>query len=413
MHFPFGTACFFGVVFMNSVIARDISSLSGKIIRLVFSERKNAGFEFSKVNARPFAAKGGKTKWQLEQFKGAQVFHKNLEPEEFLSWVEETGEKNFRQAVLTAEGTSIHYTIFPDKTKRKESANTAKAQKKEHNREKTYLLREGENIPALVDLGIFSKNFKIINSKYDKYKQINRFIELIDDCFSKSNLSEITILDFGCGKSYLTFIVYYYFTKIKNIKAHVVGFDLKKDVVENCNAIAKRYGYENLEFFVNDVTSDRVFTGKADMIITLHACDIATDYALFYAIENRIKNIFSVPCCQHEVNAQIKKGGDFDLLLSHGLIKERFCALFTDSLRAEILRRFGYQTDVIEFVDFEHSPKNLMLRCELKKEKTPGLSDLSALCEKYGTTQTLLRLSEDYIKQVITNQNTANDPQAF
>ena len=330
---------------MNSVIARDISSLSGKIIRLVFSERKNAGFEFSKVNARPFAAKGGKTKWQLEQFKGAQVFHKNLEPEEFLSWVEETGEKNFRQAVLTAEGTSIHYTIFPDKTKRKESANTAKAQKKEHNREKTYLLREGENIPALVDLGIFSKDFKIINSKYDKYKQINRFIELIDDCFSKSNLSEITILDFGCGKSYLTFIVYYYFTKIKNIKAHVVGFDLKKDVVENCNAIAKRYGYENLEFFVNDVTSDRVFTGKADMIITLHACDIATDYALFYAIENKIKNIFSVPCCQHEVNAQIKKGGDFDLLLSHGLIKERFCALFTDSLRAEILRRFGYQTD--------------------------------------------------------------------
>lgn len=397
---------------MNSTIAKDIAAFSDDVIKLVFSEKKNADFEFSKVAARPFDSKSG-TKWQLEQFKGAQVFHKNLSPEEFFSWIEKTGEKNFRQAVLTAEGTSVHYTIFPDKTKRKESSNSLKAQKKEHNREKTYILREGENIPALVDLGIFSKDFKIIKSKYDKYKQINRFIELIDDCFSKSSLSEITILDFGCGKSYLTFIVYYYFTKIKNIKAHVVGFDLKKDVVESCNAIAKRYGYENLEFFFNDVTSDRVFTGKADMIITLHACDIATDYALFYAIENKIKNIFSVPCCQHEINSQIKKGGDFDLLLSHGLIKERFCALLTDSLRAEILRRFGYETDVIEFVDFEHSPKNLMLRCELKKEKTPRLSDLSALCEKYGTTQTLLRLSEDYIKQVISNQSTADALQAF
>lgn len=383
---------------MNSVITKDISALSDKIIKLVFSEKKNPDSEFSKVSVKPFSSKNG-VKWQLEQFRDAQVFHKNLSFEQLLSWVEETGEKNFRQAVLTAQGTSIHYTIFPDKTKRRESANTLRTQKSGHNREKAYLLREGENIPALVDLGVFSKDFKIIRSKYDKYKQINRFVELIDDCFSKSSLDEITILDFGCGKSYLTFIVYYYFTKIRNIRAHVVGFDLKKDVVENCNSIAKRYGYTDLEFFVNDVTSDRVFSGKADMIITLHACDKATDYALFYAIENKIKNIFSVPCCQHEINSQIKKGGDFDLLLSHGLIRERFCALLTDSLRAEILRRFGYETDVIEFVDFEHSPKNLMLRCELKKEKTPELSDLSALCEKYGTAQTLLRLSKDFIEK--------------
>ncbi len=383
---------------MNSVITKDISALSDKIIKLVFSEKKKPDSEFSKVSVKPFSSKNG-VKWQLEQFRDAQVFHKNLSFEQFLSWVEETGEKNFRQAVLTAQGTSIHYTIFPDKTKRRESANTLRTQKSGHNREKAYLLREGENIPALVDLGVFSKDFKIIRSKYDKYKQINRFVELIDDCFSKSSLDEITILDFGCGKSYLTFIVYYYFTKIRNIRAHVVGFDLKKDVVENCNSIAKRYGYTDLEFFVNDVTSDRVFSGKADMIITLHACDKATDYALFYAIENKIKNIFSVPCCQHEINSQIRKGGDFDILLSHGLIRERFCALLTDSLRAEILRRFGYETDVIEFVDFEHSPKNLMLRCELKKEKMPELSDLSALCEKYGTAQTLLRLSKDFIEK--------------
>ena len=312
---------------MSSVIEKDILALEDRIIKIVFSERKQKDFEFSKISVRPFLSKG-KRMWQLEQFRGAQVFHKNLSLEQLLLWLEETGEKNFRQAALTAGGVNIHYTVFPDKIKRRESENSFAAEAKEHDREKAYILKEGENIPALVDLGVFSKDFRIIKSKYDKYKQINRFVELIDDCFSKSRLSDITILDFGCGKSYLTFIVYYYFTQIKKVKAKVVGFDLKRDVVENCNKIAKKYGYDNLEFFVNDVTSDRVFTGRADMVITLHACDIATDYALFYAVENRVKYIFSVPCCQHEVNSQIKKGGDFDLFLSHGLFKERFCALF-------------------------------------------------------------------------------------
>ncbi len=379
---------------MNQVIKKDLIALDGKIIKLVFSEKKDKNAEFDRVSVHPFSAKG-ETRWQLEQFRQKQVFHKNLSFEQLLLWIEETGEKSFRQLSLTAQGTSIHYTIFPDKTKRKESRNNLCAKELTHDRQKSYILKEGENILALVDLGVFSKDFKIIKSKYDKYKQINRFVELIDDCYAKSNLKEITILDFGCGKSYLTFIVYYYFRFVKKIKAKVVGFDLKKDVVENCNKIAEKYGYDDLEFFVNDVTSDRIFSGKADMVITLHACDIATDYALFYAIENKVKNIFSVPCCQHEVNSQIKPGGDFDLLLSHGLLKERFSALFTDSLRAEILSRFGYETDVIEFVDFEHSPKNLMLRCELKKEKAPEFADLLALCEKYGIDQTLLRLCAD------------------
>ncbi len=383
------------VIILSSVIEKDILSLEDSIIRIVFSEKKQSDVEFSKVSVRPFLSKG-KRIWQLEQFKGNQVFHKNLNLEQLFSWIEQTGEKSFRQASLTAGGVNIHYTVFPDKIKRRESSNNLSAQAKTHDREKTYLLKEGENIPALVDLGVFSKDFRIIKSKYDKYKQINRFVELIDDCFSKSELENITILDFGCGKSYLTFIVYYYFTQIRKIRAKVIGFDLKKDVVENCNRIAKKYGYNGLEFFVNDVTGDRVFSGRADMMITLHACDIATDYALFYAIENRVKNIFSVPCCQHEINSQIKKGGDFDLLLSHGLFKERFSALLTDSLRAEILTRFGYETDVIEFVDFEHSPKNLMLRCELKKEKQPNLSDISELCKKYGTNPTLLKLAKEY-----------------
>ncbi len=375
-----------------SIITDDIFSLEEKIKKIALSERKNKDFEFSKITVRPFKSKKG-TVWQLEQFRNNQVFHKNLSKEEFLLWISETGEKNFRQISLTAEGVNIHYTVFPDKIKRKETVNTVKkVGPKSHNKEKAYILKQGENIPALVDLGVFTKDFKVVNSKYDKYKQINRFIEIIDDSFNKMNKDEITILDFGCGKSYLTFIVYYYFTHIKKVKATVLGYDLKEDVVENCNKIAKSYGYDGLKFYVNDVTKGELFEGEVDMVITLHACDIATDFALYHAISHNVKHIFSVPCCQHEICSSIKKGGDYDILLSHGLIKERFSALLTDSIRAEILRLCGYETDIIEFVDFSHSPKNLMLRCKLKKPLTPDLSGVEELMERYSFKQKLYEL---------------------
>ena len=190
----------------------------------------------------------------------------------------------------------------------------------------------------------------------------------MDDAFRAEEREEITILDFGCGKSYLTFILYYYFTVKRGAKAKIIGYDLKEDVVENCNAIAKKYGYEGLTFVVSDVTRDTLADTKVDMIVTLHACDTATDYALWYAIEKGAPHIFSVPCCQHEVNSAIRKGGDYDLLLSHGLIKERFSALLTDAIRAAVLEDMGYEVDVIEFIDFAHSPKNIMLRAIRKKK---------------------------------------------
>ncbi len=375
-----------------SIITDDIIFLEEKIKKIALSERKNKDFEFSKITVRPFKSKNG-TVWQLEKFRDNKVFHENLSKEELFVWLTEAGEKNFRQISLTAEGVNIHYTVFPDKIKRKETANTVKkVEPKSHNKEKSYILKQGENIPALVDLGVFTKDFKVVNSKYDKYKQINRFIEIIDDSFNKMNKDEITILDFGCGKSYLTFIVYYYFTHIKKVKATVLGYDLKEDVVENCNKIAESYGYEGLKFYVNDVTKGELFEGEVDMVITLHACDIATDFALYHAISHKVKHIFSVPCCQHEICSSIKKGGDFDLLLSHGLIKERFSALLTDSIRAEILRLCGYETDIIEFVDFAHSPKNLMLRCKLKKPLTPDLTGIEELMKRYKFTQKLYDL---------------------
>lgn len=376
---------------MSFIICDDIKMLDGKVKKLSMSELKNKNYEFSKITARPFKSKKG-VMWQLEKSKNNQVFHQNMSEEEFLLWLSSEGKETFRQICLTGEGVTVHYTVFPDKVKRKETGNALKVNTQSHNKEKSYILKQGENIPALVDLGVFSKELTIVKSKYDKFKQINRFIEIIDDAFGKLNKDEVTILDFGCGKSYLTFIVYYYFTEIKKVKAKVIGYDLKEDVVKNCNEIAKRYGYNDLKFYVNDVTKGELYEGNVDMVITLHACDIATDFALFHAIENNVQHIFSVPCCQHEVCSSIKKGGDFDLLLNHGLIKERFSALLTDSIRAEILKECGYEVDIIEFVDFAHSPKNLMLRCKLKKSRKPQLEAVKTLTEKYGFTQKLFEL---------------------
>ncbi len=377
---------------MNYIICKDIENLTGKIKKIVFSSKRDKAYEYSKITLRPFMSKKGEM-WQLEKIKGPQAFHENLSSQELLERIDEELRHSFSQCCLTAEGTTLHYTIFPDKTKRKLTGNEIKVEKNaSHNKEKNYILRQGENIPALVDLGVFTEDFKVVKSKYDKYKQINRFIEIVDDAFSQYGKDEVTILDFGCGKSYLTFIIYYYFTVIKKVKATVIGYDLKQDVVKHCNEIAEKYGYENLKFYINDVTKGELYEGRVDMVITLHACDIATDFALYHAIENKVKHIFSVPCCQHEVCASIKKGGDFDLLLEHGLIKERFSALLTDSIRAEILKGCGYETDIIEFVDFAHSPKNLMLRCKLKKAKKPDLEPIRALTEKYGFTQKLFNL---------------------
>ena len=378
---------------MEFVICNDIKALGEKVKKLALSELKNKNYEYSKITARPFKSKKG-LMWQLEKTKGSQVFHENMTEADFLLWLSTEGKETFRQICLTAEGTTVHYTVFPDKVKRKETGNSLKVKAQSHNKEKAYILKQGENIPALVDLGVFSKELTIVKSKYDKFKQINRFIEIIDDAFGKIGKDEITILDFGCGKSYLTFIVYYYFTEIKKVKAKVIGYDLKEDVVKNCNEIAKRYGYTDLKFYVNDVTKGELYEGDIDMVITLHACDIATDFALYHAIENGVPHIFSVPCCQHEICSSIKKGGDYDLLLSHGLIKERFSALLTDSIRAELLKECGYEVDTIEFVDFAHSPKNLMLRCKLKKKKAPQLKSIKELTEKYGFTQKLFELLE-------------------
>lgn len=379
---------------MSNIITELTENLDN-IIKAVLSQ-PTEGAEYTKITVKPVIIKGN-LRFQLERFKDNKVYHLNLQKDEFIPWFEENADLQYKQILVTAKEESLHYHLKGTNYKKKVSENkTKKEVPLTHNREKAYILKEGENIPALVELGVFTSDFKIVKAKYDKYKQINRFIELVDDEFNKIDKKDITILDFGCGKSYLTFILYYYFAVKKGMNTKIIGYDLKKDVVENCNKIAEKYGYDNLKFVVSDVTKDNLYDEKIDMIVTLHACDTATDYALNYAISKGVKHIFSVPCCQHEINKQIKKGGDMDILLKYGIIKERVSALLTDSIRASVLEAMGYAVDVIEFIDFEHSPKNIMLRAKkTKKANTKLLETSQELCRKYSFKQTLLELVKE------------------
>ncbi len=365
--------------------------LSLQFVKITFSSPKG-GAEFEKITIRPVIIKD-KDQFQAERFKENKVFHLNIAKGEFEVWLSENLPLYAQICVFTA-GKTITFFAGKGKVKRSECKNDIKGEiNLSNNREKDYILKEGENIPPLVDLGVFTQDFRVVKAKYDKYKQINRFVELIDDECGKIEKDEITILDFGCGKSYLTFIVYYYFAKIKGKAVKIIGYDLKKDVVLNCNKIARKYGYDNLEFVVADVKKDVLYDREIDIVISLHACDTATDFALYYAISKGVKNVFSVPCCQHEVNLSIKKGGDMDCLLRYGIIKERVSALLTDSIRAMILEDMGYKVDVIEFVDLAHSPKNLMLRAKKTRgERRVNSPEIERLQRLYGFEQTLYKL---------------------
>ena len=280
--------------------------------------------------------------------------------------------------------------IFLGKKKNDNSKIVAKG----HNKEKNYILKEGMIIEPLIDLGVFTKEGKVVNSKYDKYKQINRFIEIIDDEIKKNNYKELTILDFGCGKSYLTFVLYYYFVKIKNINVKMIGLDLKEDVIKKCNDIAKRYNYENLHFELGDINGFK-YNNKVDMVITLHACDTATDYALYNAIKWNSKMIFSVPCCQHEFNSQMK-ANELSILTKYGIVQERVAALMTDSVRANLLECMGYKTQLLEFIDIAHSPKNILIRASKnnisKEKKEKSLNEVNNLIRTFNFNPTLYNL---------------------
>lgn len=377
-------------------IRDEIGAALPTLSKLVFSQPVDKSGD-AKVSVRPVLLKGG-LYFQTERVRDNKASHRNLSDEELLRLADEL-DGRYRQVLIVSERESAQYCLRAKGGYKKTSSAASlpvPGGAKSHNREKQYILAEGENIPALVDLGVFTQDFRVVRSKYDKYKQINRFVELIDHELGSANLREISILDFGCGKSYLTFILYYYFTVKKGMRAKIIGYDLKADVVERCNEIAARYGYDGLRFECADVTRDKLADEHIDMVVTLHACDVATDYALSYAAARKVRYIFSVPCCQHEVNLSIKKGGELDIFMGQGIIKERMCALLTDSVRECILKDLGYDVDMIEFIDFEHSPKNIMIRAKFTgRTHTKGRETVKALQERYGFQHTLMTLTEN------------------
>lgn len=362
------------------------------LIKVVCSNPFEKSAKYHKISLRPID-RGSERLFHAEKFTTTQAFHENLPTSGVIDWLLANVSGKFKQVCIFCENRTVTYLFSKNGSKRLENNTANKAQPQQFNRAKNYILKEGENIPAFVDLGIFTKELKVVQSKQDKFKQINRFVELIDDCFKNFDGKQITILDFGCGKSHLTFFIYYYFVEIKKVKAKIIGYDLKEEVVAHCNEVAQKYGYENLKFVVADVSKDKLCDEKIDMVVSLHACDTATDYALNFAVSKNVKYIFSVPCCQHEVNLSIQKGGDLDALLKFGIVKERVSALLTDSIRAMLLEDEGYSVDVLEFVDLAHSPKNLMIRARKTHAKSAkNRLEVENLQKRYQFSQTLYNL---------------------
>jgi SAM-dependent methyltransferase len=255
-----------------------------------------------------------------------------------------------------------------------ERVNSKKVVNLSHNRKKNYLLDEDTLYPFLVRLGVQTPDGKVKKQKHDKFRQINRFVEFIDDALDHLPKNRpVRILDFGSGKSYLTFALYHYLHIEKGLDIRVTGLDLKKEVIEECQQIANDLNYENLEFLVGDINDYNEET-SVDMVVTLHACDVATDMALARAVKWGAKVILSVPCCQHELNTQLNSPS-LDVMLQHGLVKERFAALATDSIRAELLKLVGYEAQLLEFIDMEHTPKNILIRAYFT-EKKPTTDDM-------------------------------------
>ena len=341
------------------------------ILAVLSSRRENTLPE--KVRLRPVLIKG-RVLFQAERFSGKQVFHTNYTREEALSFLEKALASDYGQ--LQCRGRELSGSV---RVSRKGKASvmpkremiTEAVRIAPQNRVKQYILKEGTAVPFLQDLGVMTADGKVVAKRYDKFRQINRFLEFIDDVADQLPKDrEITVLDFGCGKSYLTFAMYYYFRELRNMDVRIIGLDLKEDVIESCSRLAEDYGYEKLSFMTGDV-ADFHMTEDIDMMVTLHACDTATDYALFRGIQWGAKVILCVPCCQHEVNRQIAN----DLLepvLRYGILKERMAALITDGLRAELLCACGYDTQVLEFIDMKHTPKNLLLRAVRTGKKKDG-----------------------------------------
>ena len=374
--------------------------LNETLIRVILSNPSSKDGVI-KICARP-VLKNKTLLFQIEEYTKTQVFHKNLTAGDAGSYL--TGKlssdtssqtASFKNALVETQSFTANVLVSKKGTITiKKKMNASAKQPKislSHNRKKKYILEEGIPVPFLIDLGVMTQNGSIVNAHYDKFRQINRFLEYIEDILpSLPTDRELRILDFGCGKSYLTFAIYYYLKVLKGYPVRITGLDLKEDVIRHCNELAVKYGYDKLEFLCGDIA---YYDGcsQVDMVVTLHACDTATDYALAKAVGWGAKVILSVPCCQHELNKQIKN----DLLspvLHYGILKERMAALMTDGLRAQILEANGYRTQILEFIDMAHTPKNLLIRAVYNGHCADNKDQINELLAAFDVNPTLYRL---------------------
>ena len=353
---------------------------------VVSNPLSSAAFRRINISAKEI---GGAPCFQAVKLTDKQSFSENLSKAELLSLLLALSAE-YRQFDFWSE--RKHYTVKISK-KGKSSLIVQNGGAKlgsSHNRQKNYILNEA--IPPLVDLGIFTKDGKIVSSMYDKFRQINRFTEIVRDVIGERK--KMTVLDFGCGKSYLTFILYHYLVNMIGIDAEIIGLDLKDEVIKNCNALAQKYGYEKLHFETGDIGTYN-YSGRVDMVITLHACDTATDFALYNAIKWNCGIILSVPCCQHELNGQLKTD-NFEIMSRYGIIKERFAALATDAIRGNLLTAAGYSVSLMEFVDMAHSPKNILIRATKalipQKTRDKALLETEKLMSEFNFSPTLYNL---------------------
>lgn len=374
--------------------------LNETLIRVILSNPSSKDGVI-KICARPML-KNKSLLFQIEEYTKTQVFHKNLTAGDAGSYLtsklsSDTSSQtaSFKNALVETQSFTANVLVSKKRTITiKKKMNASAKQPKislSHNRKKKYILEEGIPVPFLIDLGVMTQNGNIVNAHYDKFRQINRFLEYIEDILpSLPTDRELRILDFGCGKSYLTFAIYYYLKVLKGYPVRITGLDLKEDVIRHCNELAVKYGYDKLEFLCGDIA---YYDGcsQVDMVVTLHACDTATDYALAKAVGWGAKVILSVPCCQHELNKQMKN----ELLspvLHYGILKERMAALMTDGLRAQILEANGYRTQILEFIDMAHTPKNLLIRAVYNGHCADNKAQINDLLAAFDVNPTLYRL---------------------
>ena len=392
---------------IEELLKRVLTSL---LVDMVISGARG-GSDFIKIKVRPVMIRDS-LYFQVSRYTDKQVFHENMMAEDALEALSGWILHDFRQAQIRTQDEMV--TVLVSKkgkaTIKSKKAACIETQNLEHNRKKQYIIEEGTAVPFMIDLGVMTESGKIIRTRYDKYRQINRFLEFIEDILPELPTDRtVHIIDFGCGKSYLTFALYYYLKVLKHYDIRITGLDLKQKVIEDCQALADRYGYDGLQFLCGDI-ADYNGTDEVDMVVTLHACDTATDYALYKAVKWHASVILSVPCCQHELNRKMQcetLSGAFQ----YGLIKERTAALMTDAMRGQLLEMKGYKTQLLEFIDMEHTPKNILIRGVKSKGLLPKaarkqqMENYQKCRDFFGAELTLEKLFKEMEGEMAYEQN--------